>query len=73
MLNMTYNAKYAQYARNNDLTSSLEHSLWTMMVPLGNRLSISWTARTKDDVLPPNSKSRIGAQLEPGVGHRSLR
>ncbi len=31
------------------------------------------TARNMDDVLPPNSKSRIGAQLEPAVGHRSMR
>ena len=41
MLNMIYNGKYAQYARYDDLTPSPEHSLWTMMGPLGNRLSIS--------------------------------
>ncbi len=40
MLNMTSNVKYAQYARYDDLTPS-EHSLWTMMGPLGNSLSIS--------------------------------
>jgi hypothetical protein len=72
MLNMTLNAKYAQYARYDDLTPSLEHSLWTILGPLGNRLSISRTARNKDDVLPSNSKSQIGAQLEPGVEHRSI-
>ncbi len=53
MLNMTNNAKYAQYVRNDYLTSSPDHSLWTIMGPLGNRLSMSSTARNKDDVLPP--------------------